>query len=115
MEEISVISRENIDVMPSEYISIFRKHGHITFEVNDSENKELIKLAKDFKEIEKQPEDFDREKWIKDNMDLNVSPNAFAVFAFLITCWNPTTIISNTESPNSGLIYVCVLNENATQ
>lgn len=115
MEDVSVISRGNIDVKTSEYISIFRKFGHITFEVNNSENKELIKLANDFKEIEKQPEDFDRKKWIKENMDFNVSLNAFAVFSFLITCWNPTTIISNTESPNPGLIYVHVLNENATQ
>lgn len=114
MEDFSLIKRETIDVKPSEYISIFRKFGHITFEVNDDENTELIRLANDFKEIEKQPVGFDKEKWINDNMDFDVSPNAFAVFSFLITCWNPTTIISNAESPNTGLIYVCVKNENAT-
>ena len=115
MKDSSLITRGNIDVKPSFYNSIFRKYGHITFEVNESENLELIKLTNDFKEIENQPEGFNREKWIKENIDLNVTSNSFAIFSFLILCWSPSTILSNIESSNSDLIYLCVINENATQ
>lgn len=111
MEDQATIQYSDLKVDIVSYSQLFREYGHIFFELKDEENEELMKATNQFKEIEKQEPGFDKRSWVEDNIKPLPSEKPFAVFSFLVTQWNPTTIISNTESPNTGYIYVSVTKE----
>ena len=111
MEDKSIVKHCDVSVDLINYSRSYRNHGHIIFELKTEENEELIRATQQFKKIEQQVPGFDKKKWIAENINPMPSAKPFAVFSFLVTHWNPSTIISNVESPNQGYIYVCVANE----
>ncbi|MFY0678501.1 MAG: hypothetical protein JXR18_14585 [Neptuniibacter sp.] len=111
MDHEHVIKNGEISVDLVEYMKIFRLFGQISFELTKEENRELLIIVRDFKEIEKQEPGFDMKAWIEANMDFSVSDKAFAVFSFVITQWNPSTIFNNSEHSSSDFIYFNVINE----
>ena len=111
----SLINHDDVKVDLVKYTNIFRQFGQITFELSSVENKELILSVQQFKEIENENAGFDMGKWVSENINPLPSGKAFAVFSFLVTQWNPHTIITNGESPKEGRIYVCVMNESSVQ
>lgn len=98
------------------YRYIYRKNDRITFELTKEENRRLIRLCHEFKEIENEKPGFDQEKWVRDNIDYEgVTDKTRAVFEFMMAEWHPTNITINTESPNEGFIYVLVRYEKSIQ
>jgi len=115
MSDRSLINYDDVKVDLVKYTNIFRQFGQITFELNHAENKELILLVQQFKEIENENAGFDKGKWVSENINPLPSGKAFAVFSFLVIQWNPRTIITNGGSPKDGYIYVCVMNDSSAQ
>lgn len=111
----SFIGNEDIEIAPSKYLAIFRELGQITFELSIEENQKLVQAAHQFKEIEKQPSSFDRNKWVKENIDPTPEGTVLAVFSFMIVVWGPTTIIENTSSREDGYRNVLFLNKGFAQ
>jgi len=98
------------------YRHIYRRHDQITFELTKAENKRLIRLCHQFKEIEKEQPDFDQDRWVRDNIDYEgVTAKTRVVFDFMMAEWHPTKITINTESPNEGFIYILVRYEKSIQ
>lgn len=109
MIDPSLISYEEVTMNVVRYMKIYRKYGHIMFELKEDENKALIKLANQFKGIEEEKKGFDKTKWIEENIDLKDVPRkALDVFMFLVAKWHPSAITTNMPSPNEGFIYVVV-------
>ena len=115
MSDRSFIGNEDIEIAPSKYLAIFRELGQITFELSIEENQKLVQAAHQFKEIEKQPSSFDRNKWVKENIDPTPEGTVLAVFSFMIVVWGPTTIIENTSSREDGYRNVLFLNKGFAQ
>ena len=115
MSDQSLIAREDVKVDLVNYTNIYQQFGQITFELNELENAALILAAQQFKEIGREAANVDKGQWLSENVKPMPSGKAFAVFSFLVTLWNSSTMITNGESPNSGCVYLCVIDEASRQ
>jgi hypothetical protein len=109
MKPQAFIPNNEIILDTERYTALYREYGHIQFQLTLAEMAALIVLANEFKEIENQEPGFDKESWLKDNMNFDVPEKSLSVFAFLVMQWTPETGISSVqEGEKSDFVVVTI-------
>ena len=102
-----IIRNEDIDVRVSKYGDFLDSNGYVAFELEDEEQKSIVKLFRAYKKKPpRAPEDIDGFLESVDIVNMLINEKVMAVFSLIALRWSSQYTIVNTRICDTAVIAI---------